>query len=60
MVFWLTGVFHCRFGNYIGEAEEDESQHGDVRPSTYTYDEESEEGEEETAEDQQMMEVDGS
>ncbi|KAJ9297602.1 hypothetical protein DTO271G3_4377 [Paecilomyces variotii] len=47
------------FGNYIGEAEEsDESQHGDVRPSTYTYDEESEEGEEELAEDQQLMEVD--
>lgn len=60
MGFSFTDVFTPRFGNYIGEAEEsDESQHGDVRPSTFTYDEESEEGEEEIADDQQLMEVDG-
>ncbi|KAK2759075.1 hypothetical protein FQN54_003174 [Arachnomyces sp. PD_36] len=46
------------FGNYIGEAgeSEEESQHGDVPPQNYAYDEESEE--EQEVNDQQLMEID--
>ncbi|KAL2216394.1 U5 small nuclear ribonucleoprotein component [Thermoascus aurantiacus ATCC 26904] len=46
------------FGNYIGEAgeSEEESQHGEVRPQIYAYDEEAEE--EEEVDEQQLMEVD--
>ncbi|KAL2004359.1 hypothetical protein VTN02DRAFT_2005 [Thermoascus thermophilus] len=48
------------FGNYIGEVDEseEEAQHGDVRPQTYAYDDESEEAEEEAVNEQQLMEVD--
>ncbi|KAL1965952.1 hypothetical protein VTN77DRAFT_4892 [Rasamsonia byssochlamydoides] len=47
------------FGNYIGEAgeSEEESQHGEVPAQAYTY-EESEEGEEDVVNEQQLMEVD--
>jgi hypothetical protein len=48
----------CRFGNFIGEAEEseDESQHG-VDAGAYVYDDEPEEAPEATG--QELMEIDG-
>lgn len=49
----------CRFGNFIGEAEESEEelQHEGTAANAYIYDEEPEE--EAAANDQQLMELDG-
>jgi U5 small nuclear ribonucleoprotein component len=48
----------CRFGNFIGEAEEseDDSQHG-VDAGAYVYDDYPEEAPETTG--QELMEIDG-
>ncbi len=49
----------CRFGNFIGEAEEseEESQHGGIGADAYVYDEEPEL--ETGVNDQQLMQLDG-
>ena len=49
----------CRFGNFIGEAEEseDESQHSVKGYDAYVYDDEADE--DGAPNDQQLMEIDG-
>lgn len=49
----------CRFGNFIGEAEEseDESQHGANGHDAYVFDDEVDDGG--VPNDQQLMEIDG-
>lgn len=49
-----------RFGNYIGDAESDEEvQHDQAQPRTFSFDEAFEEEEDEEPNEQQLMEVDG-
>lgn len=49
-----------RFGNYIGEAvESDEEAHDEAKPQAFAFDEAFEDEEDEEAQDQQLMEVDG-
>ena len=52
-------MFCCRFGNFVGEAEEseEESQHGANGADAYVYDEDAEE--DAAVNDQQLMELDG-